>query len=175
MGVGAFNLIRADVYRSIGTHEAIRLRPDDDMKLGKLVKRAGYKQDFALGDDLLAVEWYHTVGEMLRGLEKNALAPFRFNIGLLLLGLLPLGLFYLLPFVAPFVVTGWVRGVYLFMLLLSFVYYGLVVRFQLPQLLHFFLFPLTVPLFLYTWAGLPFSHGFAAGLSGGEPGIRLHN
>jgi hypothetical protein len=37
IGVGAFNLIRAEVYRRIGTHSAIAMRPDDDYKLGKLV------------------------------------------------------------------------------------------------------------------------------------------
>ncbi len=29
VGIGAFNLLRADVYRAIGTHRAIAMRPDD--------------------------------------------------------------------------------------------------------------------------------------------------
>jgi hypothetical protein len=74
-GVGAFNLVRADVYRAVGTHAAIRLRPDDDVMLGRLVKRAGFRSAVGLGEDLVRVAWYPTVGEMARGFEKNALAP----------------------------------------------------------------------------------------------------
>jgi len=43
VGIGAFNLVRKDVYRAVGGHQAIAMRPDDDLKLGKLVKRNGYR------------------------------------------------------------------------------------------------------------------------------------
>jgi cellulose synthase/poly-beta-1,6-N-acetylglucosamine synthase-like glycosyltransferase len=33
VGVGAFNLIKREAYLRAGTHDAIRLRPDDDMRL----------------------------------------------------------------------------------------------------------------------------------------------
>jgi cellulose synthase/poly-beta-1,6-N-acetylglucosamine synthase-like glycosyltransferase len=42
MGVGAFNLIRRTVYESVGTYEALRMEVLDDMKLGKVVKNAGF-------------------------------------------------------------------------------------------------------------------------------------
>src|SRR5437016_4115309 len=35
-GVGAFNLVRTRAYAKAGGHTAIRLRPDDDLKLGKI-------------------------------------------------------------------------------------------------------------------------------------------
>jgi hypothetical protein len=41
VGVGAFNLVRREAYIAAGTHHAIRMRPDDDMKLAKLLKRQG--------------------------------------------------------------------------------------------------------------------------------------
>jgi hypothetical protein len=44
VGVGAFNLIRADTYENIGTDQAIGMRPDDHMKLAKLVKGHGFRQ-----------------------------------------------------------------------------------------------------------------------------------
>jgi cellulose synthase/poly-beta-1,6-N-acetylglucosamine synthase-like glycosyltransferase len=47
VGIGAFNLIRKDAYERSGTHRAIRMRPDDDMKLGQLLKRHGFRQGVA--------------------------------------------------------------------------------------------------------------------------------
>ncbi len=41
VGIGGFNMVRAEVYRAVGTHQAIAMRPDDDMKLGKLIKKNG--------------------------------------------------------------------------------------------------------------------------------------
>ena len=58
VGIGAFNLVRADVYRAVGGHERIRMRPDDDLKLGKIIKLAGYRQDVVHGIGMIAVEWY---------------------------------------------------------------------------------------------------------------------
>ena len=74
VGIGAFNLVRTHVYRSIRGHEPIRLRPDDDIKLGKLVKLNGFAQDVVLGGDMLTVEWYSSIPELIRGLRKNSFA-----------------------------------------------------------------------------------------------------
>jgi glycosyltransferase involved in cell wall biosynthesis len=80
IGIGAFNLIRADVYRAIGTHRAIAMRPDDDMKLGKLVKKLGFRQDAAYGRDFITVEWYASLGELVDGLMKNAFAGASYSL-----------------------------------------------------------------------------------------------
>jgi glycosyltransferase involved in cell wall biosynthesis len=80
IGIGAFNLVRAEAYQRIGGHEPIRLRPDDDLKLGKLIKKNGYRQDIANGNGLVAVEWYSTVPELVRGLEKNSFAGVEYNL-----------------------------------------------------------------------------------------------
>ena len=61
IGVGAFNLVAHDAYRAIGTHQAIAMRPDDDIKLGKLLKKAGYRQELVLGMGMLVVEWYSSL------------------------------------------------------------------------------------------------------------------
>ena len=45
VGVGAFNLVRRRAYAQCGGHTAIRLDVLDDVKLGKLIKHAGLKQD----------------------------------------------------------------------------------------------------------------------------------
>lgn len=49
VGIGAFNLVTKEAYKSSGTHRAIAMRPDDDIKLGKLLKKAGYRQEMVLG------------------------------------------------------------------------------------------------------------------------------
>ena len=71
VGVGAFNLLKREAYLRAGTHEAIPLRPDDDMRLAKLLKEAGYSQDVAYGTGCVSVEWHQTLGGAIRGLEKS--------------------------------------------------------------------------------------------------------
>ncbi len=44
VGVGAFNLVRRSSYLAAGTHARIALRPDDDVKLGKILKQSGARQ-----------------------------------------------------------------------------------------------------------------------------------
>jgi glycosyltransferase involved in cell wall biosynthesis len=79
IGIGAFNLVRASAYRSIGGHSAIALRPDDDLKLGRLIKLAGFRSDFALGTELLRVKWYDSFAELRRGLMKNFFSVFQYD------------------------------------------------------------------------------------------------
>jgi len=112
IGIGAFNLVRADAYRAVGGHETIRLRPDDDMKLGKILKKGGYSSDIAYGPEFLGVEWYSSVGEAIRGLEKNAFAGCDYRISLALLGVIFHLLGSVFPYVAIFVTTGATRLIY---------------------------------------------------------------
>lgn len=86
VGIGAFNLVRAGAYRAVGGHETIRMRPDDDLKLGKILKRGGFRQDAFYAPDFLAVEWYASLGELVRGLEKNVFAGCDYRVGLALSG-----------------------------------------------------------------------------------------
>ena len=80
VGIGAFNLVRASVYRALGGHEKIAMRPDDDLKLGKVLKRAGHRQDLLLGEEMVSVEWYATLWEAVRGLEKNTFAGLGYSV-----------------------------------------------------------------------------------------------
>lgn len=103
VGVGAFNLVRATSYAAVGGHEPIRLRPDDDLKLGKILKRSGARQDLVFGRGLVSVEWYHSLGEAIDGLMKNSFATVEYNpvlmaagaAGYLAIGLLPLAAAFL--------------------------------------------------------------------------------
>ncbi len=113
IGVGAFNLVRKDVYRAVGGHERIRLRPDDDLKLGKIVKLAGYRQDLIDATDFLSLEMYRSVGELVRALEKNAYSGSDYNIPLTVATSLLSLLWNVWPFVAVFVLSGPARWIYL--------------------------------------------------------------
>lgn len=104
MGIGAFNLVRRSVYEAVGGYAAIRNRPDDDLRLGQAIKKRGFRQELASGRGLVRVEWYRSLAEAARGLEKNAFAGLDYSVwrataavGLLLL--LHVGPFLAAPFV----------------------------------------------------------------------------
>jgi glycosyltransferase involved in cell wall biosynthesis len=102
VGVGAFNLVRAGAYARAGGHEPIRLRPDDDIKLGRILKRSGAKQDALSGRGMVSVEWYRTIGETIDGLMKNSFAVVQYNPLLMIAGV---G-FYLIVGLAPLLALG---------------------------------------------------------------------
>ena len=110
-GIGAFNLVSSSAYRAIGGFSRIQLRPDDDLKLGKLLKRAGYRQLVGNGIGALRIEWYRTFGEAARGFRKNAFAVLNYN-AVLGVGAVVSNLAATVPFVAPFMTTGAARVLY---------------------------------------------------------------
>jgi len=79
-GIGAFNLVRAAGYRAAGGHQGIRLSVDDDLRLGKLLKRAGLRSALALGQTLIHVDWYPGLGALVRGLEKGVFAGLDYSL-----------------------------------------------------------------------------------------------
>ncbi|MBI2512243.1 MAG: glycosyltransferase [Opitutae bacterium] len=105
-GVGAFNLVRASAYRARGGHAPLRLRPDDDIKLGKPMKSHGGRSEFALGAGAISVAWYASVGELVRGLTKNAFAGVDYRAWMILGGVAAHGLFFLWPVAA----LAWTSG-----------------------------------------------------------------
>lgn len=112
IGVGAFNLLRAAAYRQMGGHAPLAMRPDDDIKLGKLVKLNGFRQEVLNGIGLTEVPWYGSVRELLVGLEKNTFAVLEYSVLATLGSVASILLFDVFPFLAPFVTTGATRGMY---------------------------------------------------------------
>lgn len=80
IGIGAFNLVKRPAYEKAGTHQKIRLRPDDDLKLGQNIKKAGLRQDALSGIGYLHLEWYKNLWQFVRGLEKNSFAVVEYNV-----------------------------------------------------------------------------------------------
>jgi hypothetical protein len=94
IGVGAFNLVRAPIYRAGGGHEALRLTVMDDVRLGLLVRRAGGRTRAFLGGDDAPCDWGRTIAEVLQVTEKNYFAALDYRTLPALIGP-PL---FLLPF-----------------------------------------------------------------------------
>ena len=113
VGIGAFNLVKTETYQAVGTHQAIALRPDDDMILGKLVKTNGYRQQVLFGKGLVRLAWYGTVRDMIAGLMKNAASAFHYNRILVVLACLMLLLVFVFPFAAVFITPAPARWIYL--------------------------------------------------------------
>lgn len=80
IGVGAFNLVRADAYRAIGGHEPLRMEVIDDVKLGLLLRRAGFRQRLYAGMNELEAEWAQSVGQVIRAVEKNWFAGVDYSV-----------------------------------------------------------------------------------------------
>lgn len=80
IGIGAYTMMRADSYRAIGGHERVALRPDEDLRLGQIVKRSGMRSDFLKGTGLLEIRWYHSFGDFVRGLDKNFFAALDYSV-----------------------------------------------------------------------------------------------
>jgi len=78
--IGAFNLVRADAYRAIGGHRNLRMEVIDDLKLGLLLRRAGYRTRVWFSGAAMEVTWAATGGGILRALEKNSFAMFRYSL-----------------------------------------------------------------------------------------------
>ena len=107
IGVGAFNFVRSEVYKKTGGHEKIKLRPDDDMKLGKLIKSNGFRQEVIFGKDLIEVNWYSSLKETAGGLLKNSYAGADYNFLLFTLSVLSIIFFCIFPFVSIFFCRGY--------------------------------------------------------------------
>lgn len=79
IGIGAFNLIRADVYRAIGGFELLRMEVVEDLRLGVEVKRAGYRQRVAFAPGLVRLRWVEGTRHFIRNVTKNCFAVYRFR------------------------------------------------------------------------------------------------
>lgn len=80
VGIGAFNMVRRTAYEKSGTHERIKLRSDDDLRLGLQMKQSGFRQDVLTGIGYVQLEWYKNLRQFSNGLLKNAMAPSDYNI-----------------------------------------------------------------------------------------------
>ncbi len=149
MGVGAFNLIRRPVYDAIGTYQALRFEVLDDMKLGKVVKNAGYAQRVAFGEDLISVRWAKGALGVVDNLTKNFFAVLSFQWWRSLVSAAGLAFLNLVPFLGIWLAHGWARLPYAVALISMFsIYVGMSLKSSVPPY-YFLLHPVSTSLFIY--------------------------
>jgi glycosyltransferase involved in cell wall biosynthesis len=150
MGVGAFNLVRRHVYDAVGGYKALRFEVLDDMKLGKIVKTAGYAQRNVYGADLISLRWAKGAMGVVNNLTKNFFAILSFQWWRGLLSAFALGFLNLMPFVGICFAHGWERLPYAVALASMFaIYVGMSRESDVPAY-YFALHPISSTLFVYT-------------------------
>ncbi len=150
MGVGAFNLIRRSAYEAVGTYEALRMEVLDDMKLGKVVKNAGFAQRNVFGADLISIRWANGAMGVVNNLTKNFFAVLSFQWWRTLIAAVGLAFLNLMPFLGVWLAHGWDRLPYAVALGSMFlIYLGMSWRSGVPAY-YFVLHPISTGLFTYT-------------------------
>jgi glycosyltransferase involved in cell wall biosynthesis len=107
VGVGAFQLLRRSAYEAAGTHKRLAMEVVDDMKLGKIVKQAGFRSLCGVAQDFVTVRWHAGLGNLVRGVTKNFFASAGYNLGLVATQLTGLLMMNVAPFVGVIFAHGW--------------------------------------------------------------------
>jgi glycosyltransferase involved in cell wall biosynthesis len=150
MGVGAFNLVRRRVYEAVGTYRALRMEVLDDMKLGKVVKKAGFAQRNVFGGDLISIRWAHGAFGIVNNLTKNFFAVLSFQRWRTIISAFGLAFLNFGPFLGVWLAQGWARVPYAVALGSMFlIYIGMSWRSSVPPY-YFLLHPVSTAMFIYT-------------------------
>jgi hypothetical protein len=150
IGIGAFNLVRRTAYEAIGTYERLRFEVVDDMKFGKVIKNAGFRQRAVLGDDLIEIRWAHGARGVVNNLTKNFFAVMSFQPWRALAGSAALVIMNLIPFLGVMSGPGLVRVPYAIALVSIFALYVGLWRHDRIAPWYFFLHPISTLLLVYT-------------------------
>jgi hypothetical protein len=122
----------------------------DDMKLGKLVKQHGFRQQNVFGRGLLTLHWAKGAMGMVRNLSKNFFAIVNFNLPKALGATFLLLFLNLGPFLGLVLAHGWARlGYGLAVAVIALLYTGMSWHADIPPY-YFVLHPVGSVLFAYT-------------------------
>jgi len=110
VGVGAFQLVRRSAYEASGTHRRLAMEVVDDMKLGKIVKQAGFRSGCAVAQDFVTVRWQAGVGNLVRGVTKNFFAGAGYDLRIVAAQVAGMLLMDVLPFGGVILGHGWIFG-----------------------------------------------------------------
>ena len=150
IGVGAFNLVRRSVYESVGTYAALRFEVVDDMKLGKVIKNAGFRQRTVVGSELLELRWAKGARGVINNLTKNFFAVMSFQLWRAIGFCLAAAIANVLPFAGVIFADGAARIPYAVALASIFFLYAGMSLYSDVRPWYFFLHPLGTLFFIYT-------------------------
>ena len=119
------------------------------MKLGKVVKRRGFRQDVVSGRDLVVVEWYASLRELVDGLMKNAFAGIDYSLLKVAGSTIALFLLHIWPFLAVFVTSGPTRALYGVSVVLIVLIFATSARFGGAPVIFVLAYPAAALLFAY--------------------------
>lgn len=105
-GAGVFHLIRREAYDASGTHCRLALEVLDDIKLGKIVKQAGFRSGVALSGDSVRIRWQRGMRGIVQGMTKNAFAGLNYRLSGLAVGLAGIIGLWLSPFLLLLLLNG---------------------------------------------------------------------
>ena len=88
VGVGACGLVRRSLLSQNPGLPWLKMEVVDDLALAQLAWQAGGKLDVYWGRECLWVEWYSSMGDLIRGLEKNLFAGAQYQYWRALLGII---------------------------------------------------------------------------------------
>jgi glycosyltransferase involved in cell wall biosynthesis len=109
VGVGAFQLLKRSAYETAGTHRRLAMEVVDDMKLGKIVKQAGFRSGVGIAQNFVVVRWHAGARNLINGVTKNFFAGSGFSVSRVAISILGLFLMNVLPFAGLIFGHGWVR------------------------------------------------------------------
>jgi glycosyltransferase involved in cell wall biosynthesis len=148
VGVGAFNLISRSAYNAVGTYQKMSMAVVDDLKLGEAVKQAGLRQDIVYGRDMVRVRWLIGAWGLVRNLEKNLFALFRFRMSLAIAACLAVLVICVWPFVGIFLAPGWAKAAFAVAILMVLGMHFITARVSTISPLIFFTFPMAAMVFV---------------------------
>jgi glycosyltransferase involved in cell wall biosynthesis len=109
VGVGAFQLVKRSTYEAVGTHQRLAMEVVDDMKLGKIIKKAGFRSCVGLAENAVTIRWHAGLGNLVRGVTKNFFAALGYNLPLVIVAVITMLLLNVAAFIAIFTSHGWIR------------------------------------------------------------------
>lgn len=154
VGVGAFNLIKRNIYEKLGTHKGFAMEPMDDAELGKRANVASLRPHFVVGKELIEVQWYFTLRQAILGFQKNFFLSAKYKITNVIGFSMLIILLTMYPVVGIFLFSGWhsvISGLsVLFLCILYFLCITKVSFYSYCLLLELAVIPWTVTCYLYT-------------------------
>ena len=82
-GVGGCTLVRKEALAAVGGMERLRMEVVEDVSLGWMVKRGGYRSAITCGLGMVRIRWIEGYFGAVGNFEKNGFAGLRFSLGML--------------------------------------------------------------------------------------------